>query len=80
MNVNNQNTKFSLTFDLINKSLNELEMVKNSFAHVNIGKIIDFSKKFESFYNLYFLKKSNRFLVFKRKVNILKNCLSIVKI
>ena len=72
MNVNNQNTKFSLTFDLINKSLNELEMAKNSFAHVNIGKIIDFSKKFESFYNLYFLKNSNRFLVFKRKVKYLK--------
>ena len=72
MNVNNQNTKFLLTFDLINKSLNELEMVKNSFAHVNIGKIIDFSKKYESFYNLYFLKKSNRFLVFKRKVKYLK--------
>ena len=64
MDANEQVDKYCITFDLIKKSLNELN--NKSIQNINIDKIIEFSKKFEYLYNILFVKKQNSFLLFER--------------
>ena len=68
MNINGQKNDVYIKFDLIYLSLNDLEEIKKSFSKLNINKLIDFSKKFETFYNILYIQKSKLFLSFKRKI------------
>ena len=73
MNINGQNNDAYIKFGLIYLSLNDLEEIKKSFSELNINKLIDFSKKFESFYNILYIKNLNFFFLLKGKLHICQN-------
>ena len=68
MDLNNQNNKCYITFDLINKLLNDLEGFNESFKNNKDNKIIEFSKKFEFLYKVILMKRQKSFHSLKRKI------------
>ena len=69
MDAKEQNDKYCITFDLIKKSLKDLEESNNtSMSKINSEKIIEHSKKFEYLYNTIFEKNKSSFLLLKRNI------------
>ena len=54
MNTDIKNTKYSIDYELINTSLNNLEILRESLTQVNINKIINFSKNLENYYKILY--------------------------
>ena len=70
MEANNQNNKSVVSFEIIQRTLNDLKGLNIQLVNINNDKIIDNSKKLESLFNLIFTKKQNRnnFLLMKRNI------------
>ena len=68
MDTYKEKNKCCITYDLIKKSLNENVELHKSLENINVEKIIEFSIKFENFYNILFSKKHNCYLLFKRNI------------
>ena len=68
MDIINQNENYFFNFDLIKKSLIDLERMNKSNSNLNINKILSFLKKIENFYNIIFIEKKNSFHFFKRNI------------
>ena len=68
MEAKSQTNNSIISFEIIKKSLNDLEGLTKSQLNIDKDKIIEFSKKIESFYNLIFVKKQKNFLLNKRNI------------
>ena len=68
MNVDITNKIYPINFDLITKSLEDSERLRESLNKTDIDKIIDFSKKLEKYNKLLHLKNQKAFFECEKRI------------